>query len=188
MDSFTTFSCRHSIHPTILPSSLHAVEMASIPSGPADYGILSSPTIPTSPPDNLDIYEMGPIDLANYFIKIISRKWGESLTRQDLQHVPTDVSLMSTPDQLVVYNPRKNHLYWFCVDEVPKEIVRKVERLAQAQEFGVGCFKQLYEELRKAIQRTGISEDPEEEFGKGVEGAVAMVRALNPRKLSLDRS
>lgn len=151
--------------------------MASIPSLAADYGISSSPTFPKSPPDNLDIYDMGPIDLANHFIETIHRKRGETLVKQDLKRVPMDIGYASNSDQLVIYNPQKNCLYKYRVGEVPKEIILKLEGLACAQDFGVGCFDQLCEALKKAIQDNSISEKPEEDFGKGVDGAVAMVCA-----------
>lgn len=153
--------------------------MASIPSQAADYGISSSPTFPEAPRNNIDIYNMGPIDLANHFLDTIHRQRGKTLVKQDLKRVPMDVGLASNLDQLVIYNPQKNCLYKYRVEEVPNEIVQKLKGLESAQDFGVGCFNQLCEALKKAIQDNSISEDPEEEFGKGVEGAVAMLAELS---------
>ncbi|KUI65583.1 hypothetical protein VM1G_00155 [Cytospora mali] len=153
--------------------------MTLLPSEPVEYGFLSSPNFPKPPPDNLNIYELGPNDLEDYFIGKIHRKRGETLAKQDLKHVPMDVGLLSTLDQLVVYNPIKDCLYKYRVEEVPKEAVGELEGLANAQDFGIGCFEQLCEVLRKKIQATAISENPEEDFGEGVEGAVAMLARLS---------
>lgn len=151
--------------------------MASIPTEPTEYGLLSSPAMPELPPEHLNIYEMSPDDLANYFIKQISRDWVGSLVKEDLRRVPTDVGHLSSSDQLVIYNPHKDCLYKFCVDQVPEDVIKKLEDLAYAQDFGVGCFKQLCEVLKKMIQDSTMSEGHEEDYGKGVKGAIAMVRA-----------
>jgi hypothetical protein len=128
---------------------------------------------------------MGPIDLANHFLDTIHRQRGKTLVKQDLKRVPMDVGLASNLDQLVIYNPQKNCLYKYRVEEVPKEIVQKLKGLESAQDFGVGCFKQLYEALKQAIQDNSISEDPEEDFGKGVEGAVALVCPSHQHRVPL---
>ncbi|ROV99155.1 hypothetical protein VMCG_06650 [Cytospora schulzeri] len=158
---------------------VHAVGMAWIPSQPAEYGISSSPSFPKSPPGRLNIYDMSSTDLANHFIEIIHRTRGKSLIKQDLKRVPMDVGLISNSDQLVIYNTQQNCLYKYRMDEVPKDITHKLESLARAQDFGVGCFNQLYEMLKKAIEEYSISRHPEEDFGKGVEGAVAMLAELS---------
>lgn len=160
--------------------------MASIPLEPADRGILTPPTISKSLPHNLSIYDLGHTDLANYFIGMIYRKRVETMTKQDLEHVPLDASLLSNVDEMVVYSPQKNCLYRYQVYEVPKEIVHQLEGLARAQDFGVGCFNQLCQVLKKEIRDKSISENPEEDFGKGVEGAVAMVSPLEPQQYLFD--
>lgn len=152
--------------------------MASKPFQPADYGILSSPTSRDSL-DHLNIYDMGPIDLVNHFVETIYKYWRETLIKQDLEHVPLDVNPLSSLDELVVYNPSENCLHKYRVDEMPKEVIGQLEGLATAQDFGVGCFNQLYEELKKAILDRRISDTPED-FGKGVKGAVAMVCPFRP--------
>ncbi|ROW13040.1 hypothetical protein VPNG_05923 [Cytospora leucostoma] len=121
---------------------------------------------------------MGPNDLLDYFIALISSKWSESKTTQDLKHVPVEVSILPSSDEVIVYSPRKICLYKFRIGHVPKEIVQKLENLAIAQDFGVGSFGQLCEVLKKTVLDKAISENPEDEYGKGVEGVVAMLAKL----------
>lgn len=139
-------------------------------------GMLSSPTL-SKPPEQVNVYELGPKDLADYFIKRISREWASTLVEQDLKAVPTNMGLLSDPDQLSIYNPHNDCLYKIRVDRVPEQVVKKLEDLAHAQDFGVGCFKQLGEVLKKMLQDVPMPGDPERDYGEGVKGAVAMVRA-----------
>lgn len=167
--------------------------MALIPSEPASHGALSLPASPKDPPDNPSIYKMGPNDLLNYFITMISEEWSETQTVQDLKHVPLDAGILPSSDEVIVYSPRKDCLYKYRVGHVPKEMVQKLEDLAIAQDFGVGCFGQLCELLKETFKDKAISEKPEEEYGKGVEGVVAMVcapkveRGLIRQSLTLPR-
>ncbi|KAK7742128.1 hypothetical protein SLS53_004714 [Cytospora paraplurivora] len=121
---------------------------------------------------------MGPDGLLDYFIALISSKWSETKTTQDLKHIPMDVGILPSSDEVIVYSPRKNCLYKYRVGHVPKEVVKKLENLAISQDFGVGSFGQLYEVLKKTVQNRAISENPDEEYGKGVEGVVTMLAKL----------
>lgn len=158
--------------------------MTSIPSQPADHGISTSPTCPKSPPGNFTIYDMNPVDLADHFIETIYNWRVETSIKQDLEHVPLNVGVLSTLDELVIYSPQNDCLYRYPVDAVPIEVVRQIEGLARAQDFGVGCFNQLYEVLERTVRNNSISENPEEDFGKGAKGAVAMVCPSNPPESS----